>query len=365
VAVDASPTSTTSSATASAVAASAARPLPPQALGGAAVVGALLVISMTASGSGVLLSIIISYCVWATAGLSWNIISGFGGQLSFGHAAFFGLGAYTMAIMSTRMGVSPWIGLLVGGCVASILAILIGLPTFRLQGPYFALGTWAIAQVCYVIAVYWVDFTGGNDGIYLSSEMGWKVMLWSDLKPFALVAIGLLSITIAVVIAVRRSKLGYLLLAIRDDQVAAAAVGIWPLRAKLAGLAISAFLTAAAGALLGRYLSVVAPIDFLSVHVSATILLVTYIGGLATVGGPLVGAMLIIPLQQWLQLKFGSVTTSLQFQIGLGSLLVLIAIVLPQGIWGGVLDLARHGNSLAMNHRNRRASRATDQGQSR
>jgi branched-chain amino acid transport system permease protein len=301
----------------------------------------LVVVSEMADGQGVLLSIVISYCVWATAGSAWNIISGFGGQLSFGHAAFFGVGAYTMAILSTRHAISPWLGMLAGGVVASLLAVLIGIPTFRLRGPYFALGTWAVAQAAYDLAGWWVDFTGGNDGIYLSPQTGFSQMQWDDLHPLALVTIGMLAVTLAVVIAVRRSKLGYLLLAVRDDQSAASAVGVWPLRTKLAGLVSSAFFTAMAGAVLGRYLSVVSPNDFLSVQVSSTILLVTFVGGLATIGGPLVGALLIIPLQQWLQLNFGSVHSTLEFQISVGVFLILVAILLPQGIWGGLIDLAR------------------------
>jgi branched-chain amino acid transport system permease protein len=301
----------------------------------------LVVISELAGGQGVLLSIVISYCVWATAGSAWNIISGFGGQLSFGHAAFFGVGAYTMAILSAKHGVSPWIGILAGGLIASVLAVLIGIPTFRLRGPYFALGTWAVAQAAFDVAAWWRGFTGGNDGIYLAGGTGFGAMQWNDLHALTLVSIAMLGVTLAVVIAVRRSKLGYLLLAVRDDQSAASAVGVWPLRTKLAGLVISAFFTALAGGILGRYLSVVSPNDFLSVQVSSTILLVTFVGGLATISGPLVGALLIIPLQQWLQLKFGSVSSSLEFQIGVGVFLILVAIVLPQGVWGGVVDLVR------------------------
>jgi branched-chain amino acid transport system permease protein len=301
----------------------------------------LVVVSVLAGGQGTLLSIVISFCVWATAGSAWNIISGFGGQLSFGHAAFFGVGAYTMAILSVRHGVSPWLGILIGGVIASILAVLIGIPTFRLRGPYFALGTWAVAQVAYDLAGWWRGFTGGNDGVSLNGGTGFGAMQWDDLHPLALVSIGMLAVTLAAVITVRRTRLGYLLLAVRDDQSAASAVGVWPLRTKLAGVAISAFFTAIAGGILGRYLSVVSPNDFLSVQVSSTILLVTFVGGLATISGPLVGALLVIPLQQWLQLKFGSVNSSLEFQIGIGVFLILVAILLPQGVWGGIVDLER------------------------
>ena len=197
-----------------------------------------------------------------------------------------------------------------------------------------------MAQAAYDIAGWWVGFTGGNDGIELSGAFGFSQMQWSSLHPFALVTIGLLAVTLVVVIIIRRSRLGYLLLAVRDDQTAAAALGVWALRTKLTGLVISAFLTGMAGALLGRYLAVVDPFDFLSVQVSSTILLVTFVGGLATVAGPLVGAALIIPVQQWLQLEFGSVSSNLGFQIGVGCFLVLIAILLPQGVWGGAVDLS-------------------------
>lgn len=327
----------------------------PQLTGSAGLVALLVLMSLIAGGQGLFLSIIISYCIWATAGQAWNIISGFGGQLSFGHAAFFGVGAYTMAILLVKHDVSPWYGMLAGGVIAAVLGLLVGIPTFRLRGPYFALGTWAVAQAIYDIAVYSVGFTGGNDGIELPGTFGFSQMQWSTLHPFALITIGMLAVTLVVVIFIRRSRLGYLLLAVRDDHTAAAALGVWPLRTKLTGLVISAFLTGMAGALLGRYLSVVDPFDFLSVQVSSTILLVTFIGGLATVAGPLVGAALIIPAEQWLQLEFGSVSSNLVFQIGLGCFLILMAILLPQGVWGGAVDL---GSSLRRGQRRLRGDGA-------
>ena len=118
-------------------------------------------------------------CLWAGLASAWNILAGFAGQLSFGHAAFLGVGAYTMGILDTSLGVTPWLGMIAGGGVAALLSVVIGVPAFRLRGPYFALATLALAEVVRIVAVYWDGLTGGSSGLLMPIETGFVAMSWT------------------------------------------------------------------------------------------------------------------------------------------------------------------------------------------
>jgi branched-chain amino acid transport system permease protein len=307
-----------------------------------ALIAALVALSFYATDTGVLMSVITVTCIWAIAALGWNVLAGFTGQLSFGHAAFFGIGAYTMALLYTDSGVSPWLGLLAGGVVASILAVLIGLPTFRLRGPYFALATLALAEAIRRVVAYWTDFTGGNDGIILPIDTGLKQMFFESNRPFAWLAIAFFTIFWALTYWLRHSRLGHYMLAVRDDQDAAAAAGLNPLTVKLRASVISAFITAVAGGLLARYLSGVAPDDYLGTYVSIQMLILGFVGGLGTLSGPVVGAFLVLPVQHYLQLHGGSQVSSQLAEVGFGALLLLVIIFYPKGVAPGVAKLAEH-----------------------
>jgi branched-chain amino acid transport system permease protein len=302
----------------------------------------LIALSFYATDSGVLLSIVTVSCIWAIAALGWNVLAGFTGQLSFGHAAFFGAGAYTMALLNTEAGVSPWIGLLAGGVVAAVLAVIIGLPTFRLRGPYFALATLALAEAIRRVVVWQVDLTGGNDGVILPIKTGFSQMFFESNRPFAWLAIGFLALAWSATAWLRYSRLGYYMLAVRDDQDAAAAAGLNPLSVKLRASVVSAFITAIAGGLLGRFLSGVAPEDYLGTYVSIQILIFGFVGGLGTLSGPVVGAMLVVPLQHYLQLTSGSQVTSQLAEVAFGVILVLVILFYPKGITPGVAKLWSH-----------------------
>jgi branched-chain amino acid transport system permease protein len=310
-------------------------------IGAAIFVAALVGLVLTGQNQGLTISIVTTASLWAAAASSWNILAGFGGQMSFGHAAFFGVGAYTMAILYDRHGVSPWIGILAGAGIAMVLALLIGLPTFRLRGPYFALATLALAEAIRRIVVWKVSFTGGADGLGLPIKTGWRVMFWHDTRIMGIIAIAFLAITWLICWRVRGSRFGYFLRAVRYDENAAAAAGVNPLWIKLLAIELSAFLTAIAGGLMSRYLSIVSPDDFLGVYVSTNLLIFAFVGGLGSITGPIVGAFLAIPVEQWLRLHFGSLVAGGAYEIVYGCLFDGIILLYPLGIAPGVANLAR------------------------
>jgi branched-chain amino acid transport system permease protein len=310
-------------------------------LGAGAFILVLVLIVLTAKNQSVTISIVTTASLWAAAACAWNILAGFGGQMSFGHAAFYGVGAYTMGILYLDHNVSPWIGLPAGAGLAMVLALFIGLPTFRLRGAYFALATLALAEALRRVVVWKVSFTGGADGIGLPTKTGLRAMFWSDTRVMAFIAIGFMAFCWFVSWAVRRSRFGYFLRAVRDDEDAAAAAGVNPLVVKLLALELSACLTALAGGLMSRYLSIASPEDFLGVYVSTNLLIFGFVGGIGTIAGPVVGAFLAIPVDQWLRLHFGSIVAGGAYQIVYGCLFVGIILLYPKGLWPGLANAAR------------------------
>lgn len=300
----------------------------------------LLVLVLTGTNQGLMISIITSASIWAAAALAWNILAGYGGQMSFGHAAFFGIGAYTMAILYRDHGVSPWIGMLVGAFVAVAAAIFIGLPTFRLRGAYFALATLALAESLRRLAVWRTDFTDGADGFGLPLETGFSHMFWRDTRVLGVMAVLFMALCWLISWAIRRSRFGYFLRAVRYDEEAASAAGVNPLAVKLLAIGVSAFLTAIAGALMSRSLGIVSPDDFLGVFVSTNLLIFCFVGGVGTISGAVVGTFLAVPVEHWLRLHFGSLVAGGTYRVVYGVLFVVIIIMYPIGIWPGVASLA-------------------------
>lgn len=282
------------------------------------------------------LHVIIMSCLWAGAGSSWNILAGFGGQLSFGHAAFFGTGAYTMSILLVMFGVSPWFGLIAAGAAGGLLAAIVGIPAFRLRGPYFALATLALAEATRILIVYWRSVTGGNSGLLLPTDQGLAALYWVNRLPFVYVMIGYMTIAYGVSLWTRHSRFGYFLLAVREDEDAATVSGVNPTLVKTAAAMISGCLAGVGGALLARYVSIAEPVQFLQPFVSVQFLIVVIVGGLGTVAGPIVGGFVVVILGETLRSTVGS-----SFAGGLhlwvyGLLFLLIIMLLPQGLGPGI-----------------------------
>jgi branched-chain amino acid transport system permease protein len=288
--------------------------------------GALALLPLWVSNPYVLHLLIMSM-LWILLGQSWNLLGGYTGQVSFGHAAFFGIGAYTAGIL-VKSGLSPavaWWGLLLGGITAALLASVIGWICFRLRGPYFALSMLALSEVLRLVAVNWKQLTHGAEGILFIPAFTSKTFYYW-------IILGLVVVSYVVIRFVMRSKLGYYFLSIREDQDCAESLGINTTKYKLYSLLISAFFTGVAGAFYMNYMGFIDPGIVFSVHdISVMMILVTMLGGVATMSGPAVGAVLYVLVSEFFRVwvKSGHL-------IFFGVLIVVIIIFFPQGIIGTI-----------------------------
>jgi branched-chain amino acid transport system permease protein len=239
-------------------------------------------------------------------GEAWNVLGGYTGQYSVGHAAYFGLGAYVTMMLMQFKQVPPWWGVWAAVAVAVGVGVLIGAITFRLRGPYFVLASIAVAEIIRLVALNWKDLTNGAEGI-LSTEIpplsigGRLITDFGSKVPFYYAGLALVAMTIAANWLVQHSKLGYCFQAIREDQDAAHSLGIHLALYKNVALAISAFFTAWAGSFYALYVGFIDPSTVLSIDISVQIVLICIIGGIGTILGPVVGALVLVPLSEALR----------------------------------------------------------------
>ena len=259
--------------------------------------------------------------VWLTTSVAWNILGGFAGQVSFGFAVFYGLGAYTTALL-LNSGMNRASCLLLGACVAAVASLLIGLPTFRLKGPYFAIATIGVSEAVRVVMTN-LPFTGGASG-YRIIEKG----AFHQLLHFYF-ALGLAGVAVIVSMLVQRSKFGLALVAIHEDEEAAADLGVNPFRAKLLAHALGAALTGMAGGVYAGYAAFIYPGGVFAFDISVHILLMPIIGGVGTVWGPVIGSVVNGAVHEELVASFPQLHLLLY-----GSLLILIILFEPGGVLG-------------------------------
>lgn len=272
---------------------------------------------------------------------AWNIIGGFAGQFSLGHGVFFGIGAYATARMYTLFEISPWLTMIPAALLAALVAVLISWPTFRLRGPFFAIATMAFNEVAFVIANHFDTLTNGPSGILIPFKANAANMIFQHRWQYALLMFGFAALVIGVTVLLRRSRLGYYLLAVREDEDAARAVGIDVLGVKLRGMALSAGLTSLGGTLFVMYLRYVdPPTVFTLSEVGVKFALLALIGGIGTVAGPLLGAALIIPFENVLRAELANALPGINLAI-LGFLMVLAALFMKRGLVGAGTDLWR------------------------
>ncbi len=277
------------------------------------------------------LHVMIMMMFYAAASSAWNIVGGFAGQLSLGHAAFFGLGAYTSTLLFINLGVSPWIGMLVGALLSTAVAAGIGYPSFRLRGPFFTLVTIAFAEVLRILAVTFQDITKGSIGVSVPFRPAPQNFVFRDTSSYAFVALAFMLIMILISLWIERSRLGYYLAALREDEDAAQALGINTSRYKLVAVLTSAFFTSVAGTFYAQYIFYIEPFAMFSLDFSVLLAMMSIIGGLGTVWGPVAGAFLVTPLQEFLRARLGGELQGLHLVI-YGTVLILVVILLPQGI---------------------------------
>lgn len=271
-----------------------------------------------------LLNVFFRVALFAGLGLAWNLIGGYTGQLSLGHAAFFGIGGYGLAIAHGRLGIGPWPSLAIAIAVSVAAAMLIGGVAFRLRGPYFALSTIAFSEVLRNLAKNSTKLTGGDVGLQVPALFG-----ESASRSFCWAALLLVSVGAAISWWVTNSRFGYYLLAIREDEDTARAVGVNATSCKLRALALSAALTAAGGGLYASMFLFIVPDQMLSIDISNEIAIVAMLGGASTLAGPIVGAVV-------LELSAESFKNWFQeaHLLIYGLLIVLVVLFMPEGIVG-------------------------------
>jgi branched-chain amino acid transport system permease protein len=281
------------------------------------------------------LQIVILVMWYAVLGTSWSIIGGYGGMHSIGHAAFVGIGAYTSTLLYVDLQLSPWLGMLAGMAVAAAVAVGIGWPCFRsgIRGDYFALVTVALGQVCYEVANGWTWLTKGSQGIAVPYAGTRPVdYQFADRSAFYFVLMAIWLVVLTVAYRVRRSSFGFQLIALRDDEAAAARGGINVAHRKLMALALSAAIAAAAGTFYAQFLLFIDPTSVFGLALSVQIVLMAVLGGMNSYLGATVGAALLVPLGQVLSSQLSGVA-GLDLAI-YGGILMLVVMFMPSGLLG-------------------------------
>jgi branched-chain amino acid transport system permease protein len=287
------------------------------------------------------LNILVYTYLFAGLSVAWNIIAGFGGQFSLGHGVFFAVGAYMTARLYLVWGVSPWLGLIPGALVCALVGPLIFWPTFRLKGSFFAIATLAFNEVGFVLANYMEVVTGGPRGLQIPFKASLGNMIFAHPLSYAFLMFGFMAACVSVAVCIRRSRLGYYLLAVREDEDAARAAGIDVAGVKLRGTAVSAALSSIGGSLFVMYVRTIDPPTLFSLtDVGFKFALLALIGGIGTIIGPVLGAFLIIPAESWLRAELGGGLPGMHLAI-LGSLMLLAALFMRRGLTG-VLESAWH-----------------------
>jgi branched-chain amino acid transport system permease protein len=275
----------------------------------------------------------------AQAGVAWNILGGYAGQVSLGHAAFYGIGAYTSTQLLLVLGLSPWLGMLAGGVAAVLFALAIGWPCFRLKGHYFAMATIAIAEILQIVVTNW-DWLGGAVGLSLPlTETGWWGFVFNKSKvPYYYIILALLLLTLGASWLIERSFLGYYFRAIKDEPDAARSVGIDLKRYKLIAIAASSFLTALGGSFYAQKELFIDPGSTMATSLSIKIALVAILGGVGSLGGPVIGAVILTAIDEATRAIFGGTGRGTDLII-YGLLIIVVAVFYPSGVVGRWRDL--------------------------
>src|SRR6202158_2606337 len=280
------------------------------------------------------LNVAILVLMIAQAGVAWNILGGYAGQVSLGHAAFYGIGAYTSTQLLLVFGLSPWLGMLAGGVMAALFALAIGWPCFRLKGHYFAMATIAIAEILQIAITNW-DWLGSAGGLSLPlAEAGWWGFVFNKSKvPYYYIILALLLLTMGASWLIERSFLGYYFRAIKDEPEAARSIGIDLKRYKLIAIAASSFLTALGGTFYAQKELFIDPGSTTATSLSIKIALVAILGGVGTLGGPVVGALILTVIEEATRAMFGGTGRGTDLII-YALLIIGVAVFYPSGVAG-------------------------------
>ncbi len=279
------------------------------------------------------LNVLILILMAAQLGVAWNLLGGYAGQVSLGHAAFYGIGAYTSTLLLLKLGLNPWLGMLIGGGTAAVLSLAFGWSCFRLKGHYFAMATIAVAEIVQIVFTNW-DFAGGAVGLTVPMEHdGWAWLVFAGKRPYYWLALGLLALTLLATALVERSHVGYYLRAIKDEPDAARSLGVDIGRYKQFALSLSAFFTALGGSLYAQKELYIDPGSVLSTALSIKMSLVAILGGIGTLVGPALGALVLTALEETTRAAFGGSGRGTDTII-YAALIIAIAVFYPSGLVG-------------------------------
>jgi len=286
---------------------------------------------------------VILILMWGALSGAWNVAGGYAGQVSLGHAAFFGLGAYSAALLAVRWNVAAWTGMVIGTALSTLAGLIIGYLANRLRGPYFALSTIAFSQVLLIVASRWRGLTKGSEGIPVPFRPGFATLGFASKVSWVYLALAFALLVWAVQVYLERSRLGYRLAGVREDEDAAEALGIASRRLKVLAVAVSAALTSIGGTLWAQYIGFVDPFYVFSVDLSVLFALNAIIGGTGAALGPFLGSVLITSLETYLRAQFSGIRTGFTgvYLVIYGCLLIVVVRFLPQGLAGGLVALGR------------------------
>lgn len=282
--------------------------------------------------------------IFVIMALSWNLLAGYTGQLNLGHAAFFGIGAYTSALLAMKLGISPWAGLFIGGLVAAFFGFLLAFPALRLSGPYLAITTIGFAEILRLVAVNWVEMTRGSlglSGIPLLTPIrigDWKMKFYFE-RDYYYVVLAAVLLTFFCMRRLTQSEFGLSLQALRDDEPGAQSIGINTAKYKLAVFTVSAFFAGLSGALFAHFVRLVSP-ENMALHWTFDTLTMVMVGGLGTIAGPIMGAVALTFLSEWLRYLENILKMDVRL-VMYGFLLIVTILFMREGLLGafrGVVD---------------------------
>lgn len=271
--------------------------------------------------------------LFACGGMAWNIIGGYARQVSLGHSIFFGLGAYTSTLLQIHWKISPWIGMILGGLVAVGVGYVVGHSVFRLRGHYFAVATIVLSQIIRLLFIKFYTLTGGAEGLSVPMNNSFAMLQFSSKVPYYYIFLVTMLGTILLVRRIEKSRLGYYMVAMGQDEEAARVIGINIPQVKQIALAISAFLTAVMGTFFAQYMYYIEPNDIFSIPTSVEFALISIVGGLGTFLGPVLGSFIMKPIIELTNEYLADTLPGLNYAI-YGLILVVIIILRPNGVIG-------------------------------
>lgn len=280
------------------------------------------------------MNILILTLLFAALSQSWNILGGYCGQVSLGHALYFGIGAYATSILFVKFGIVAWGGMFAGGILSALVALALGYPCFRLKGHYFSIATIVIAEIGLLLVHNW-DYGGAALGIQwpFNPDSWWTLQFARNKVPYFYFVLGLFAITWLVTYAIIESRWGYWWRAVKDDPEAAESLGVTVFNSKMGAAAISAFFTAIGGGFYAAFVSYIDPESVMHFRFSLLMALPAVLGGVGSLWGPAVGALILIPMAELTRSYLGGTGSGLDLVI-YGALVMVVALTQPEGIMG-------------------------------